>query len=208
VRSRLALPLLAAGVLALPGCFYGPTLSGGGSASSDDAAAQANVRASVPAIEAYYADNGSYAGATPDILRTTYDAGLPDVHFVGRFTRTTYCVQSTVGAATYSKNGPSAQVAPGPCGGSSDETATVEPPPHTDAEDAVLASVPVIEAYYADTGSYAGVENMSSLYGVPLADVRVLVREHGRAYCVEAPAPAPSAHFVGPSGPLADGPCS
>ena len=36
---------------------------------------QANVRAAVPSAEAYYADNGNYAGMTAP-LKTAYDSGL------------------------------------------------------------------------------------------------------------------------------------
>jgi hypothetical protein len=210
VGRPLAAPLLLAALLALPGCFYGPPLSGSASTSSDEAAAQTNVRASIPALEAYYADNGTYAGATLEVLRRTYDAGLPDVQFIGRFTRSTYCVQSTVGAATFSKAGPAAEILPGPCGSSSEGTATLEAPPapaHTDAEEAVLGAIPLVEAYQADHGSYTGVEDVSELYGASLGDVRIVVLRHGRAYCVEAPSAGPSAHFDGPQGPLASGPC-
>jgi hypothetical protein len=94
----LVLLLLAATLLT--GCHeqWGSPTSGGGSASSDDAAAQANVRASIPAIEAYYADNGTYEGATLEGLRSVYDAGLPDVVIVSAEAET-YCVESTVGAS-------------------------------------------------------------------------------------------------------------
>jgi hypothetical protein len=210
VGRRLALLLLAAALLVLPGCFYAP-LYGVGSASSDEAAAEANVRASIPAIEAYYVDHGTYAGATLANLRIHYDAGLPDVRIVGPLNSFTYCVESTVGSATYSKAGPRAEIVPVPCGSLAQGSVTVEAPPpvtvHTDAEEAVLAAVPLLEAYHADHGSYAGVEKVSRLYGVPLDAVRVVVRKDGRAYCVEAPAGAPSAHFDGPQGPLSPGPC-
>src|SRR5438093_898734 len=46
---------------------------------ANNSAAQANVRASVPAIEAYYADNNTYAGATLAYLQTTYDAGIKNI---------------------------------------------------------------------------------------------------------------------------------
>jgi hypothetical protein len=115
VSRRLALPLLAAALLALPGCFYAPLFGAGRGSSSDEAMAQANVRGSIPALEAYYADNGTYAGATPEGLRGTYDYGLPEVRFVGPFDRRTYCVESTIGSATYSKRGPGGDVVPGAC---------------------------------------------------------------------------------------------
>src|SRR5215204_7335984 len=39
-------------------------------------AASSDVRAAVPAAEAYFADNGAYSGMTADELRTQYDSGL------------------------------------------------------------------------------------------------------------------------------------
>jgi hypothetical protein len=96
-------------------------------------------------------------------------------------------------------------------GASGSGTATLEAPAEapamTDAEAAVRATIPMIEAYYADNQTYAGVEDLEELYGVPFGDVRVIVRKKGQAYCVEAPSGAPSAHYAGPSGPVAPGPC-
>src|SRR5207244_1671220 len=46
---------------------------------ANKSAAQANVRASVPAIEAYFADNNTYAGATLSYLQTTYDQGIKNI---------------------------------------------------------------------------------------------------------------------------------
>ena len=46
---------------------------------ANKSAAQANVRASIPAIEAFYADNNTYAGATLSYLQTTYDAGVKNI---------------------------------------------------------------------------------------------------------------------------------
>jgi hypothetical protein len=204
VGHRVAVPLLAVALLCLPGCFYGPLLGARSSASSDEAAAQANVRASIPAIEAYFADNGTYAGVTVEGLRATYDAGIGDVRLISPLNGETYCVESTVGTVTFSKAGPVADIVPGACG-----VPLVPPAPaHTDAEDAVLAVIPLLEAYSADHGSYAGAEGVSQIYGVPLGDVRIVVRKDGRTYCVEAPSGAPSAHFDGPQGPLSPGPCS
>jgi hypothetical protein len=86
-------------------------------------------------------------------------------------------------------------------------SATVEAPAETDAEAAVRNAIPPIEAYYADNQTYAGAEHVGEIYGVPLGDVRIVVRKNGRAYCVEAPPRAPSAHYDGPGGPLSPGPC-
>jgi hypothetical protein len=105
------LPLVAA-LLLLPGChdLWGGSYGSGG-ASSD---AEANVRAAIPALETWYADNGTYAGATLALIQR-YDASVKDVQFVGPFNRETYCVESTVGDETYSKNGPASAISPGAC---------------------------------------------------------------------------------------------
>jgi type IV pilus assembly protein PilA len=81
---------------------------------ANKSAAQANVRASVPAIEAYYADNNTYAGATLSYLQTTYDAGIKNI-LVQSATSTTYCIQSTVGSETWNKSGPGSDILSGAC---------------------------------------------------------------------------------------------
>jgi hypothetical protein len=49
----------------LMGCFYAPFLGGSSSSGSDEASsAQSHLQNSVPAIEAWYADHGTYAGGT------------------------------------------------------------------------------------------------------------------------------------------------
>jgi hypothetical protein len=72
-----------------------------------------DVRAVIPALEAWYADHNSYAGASADLLRSEYDAGVPDVEIVVAGD-TTYCVQS-LGDQPYHKAGPAADILPGPC---------------------------------------------------------------------------------------------
>ena len=81
---------------------------------ANKSAAQANVRASIPAIEAYYADNNTYAGATLSYLQTTYDQGVKNISIVTA-TSTTYCIQSTVGSETWQKSGPGADIITGAC---------------------------------------------------------------------------------------------
>jgi type IV pilus assembly protein PilA len=82
---------------------------------ANKAAAQANVQAAVPAIEAYNADNGSngYTGATLTLLKT-YDAGVKGI-VVKSASATSYCMQATVGSYTYFKNGPGADIVSGTC---------------------------------------------------------------------------------------------
>jgi type IV pilus assembly protein PilA len=81
---------------------------------ANKSAAQANVRASIPAVEAYYADNNTYAGATLTYLQTTYDQGVKNI-VIQSATSTTYCIESTVGAETWNKSGPGADILTGAC---------------------------------------------------------------------------------------------
>ena len=77
-------------------------------------AAEANVRAAIPGIEAFNADHGTYVGATSAALQASYDAGIKHI-LIKSQTATGYCVQSTVGTAVYNKNGPSADIVSGAC---------------------------------------------------------------------------------------------
>jgi type IV pilus assembly protein PilA len=77
-------------------------------------AAEANVRAAVPGMEAYSADHNGYTGANSAILQASYDGGIKHI-LIKAASSTTYCIESTVGPQTYSKAGPSADIASGAC---------------------------------------------------------------------------------------------
>ena len=89
---------------------------------ANKAAAKANVRSSIPAIEAYSADadtrsapnNSGYVGLDLTAMQAI-DAGVKNVTIVGTPTATTYCVTSTVGGYSFMKNGPSADIVTGNC---------------------------------------------------------------------------------------------
>jgi type IV pilus assembly protein PilA len=81
---------------------------------ANNAAAQANVRAAVPGMEAYNADHGFYTSATSAILQASYDAGIKNIR-VKTATATNYCIDSTVGASVYKKAGPGATITAGAC---------------------------------------------------------------------------------------------
>src|SRR6187551_517812 len=77
---------------------------------ANNSAAKANVRAAIPAVEAYNADNtgtadsAGYAGMTISALQV-YDSALVSTKlFIKTATSVTYCVQSTVGGRTWNKN--------------------------------------------------------------------------------------------------------
>jgi type IV pilus assembly protein PilA len=82
---------------------------------ANDSAAKANVRAAIPAVEAYFADSTTgYTGMTLAGLQTTYDQGIKGIT-IESADATTYCVQSVVGGKTWKKDGPGADIATGAC---------------------------------------------------------------------------------------------
>jgi type IV pilus assembly protein PilA len=76
-------------------------------------AAQANVRSSIPSVEAYYADNGTYVGMSVAALKLI-DAGVK-VSVGATLTTTHYCVYNTQGGFLYSKNGSAAPIGTTAC---------------------------------------------------------------------------------------------
>ena len=88
---------------------------------ANNSAAKANVRAAVPAVEAYNADNtgtgasAGYAGMTVTGLQVYDSAIVPSKLFIKTADATTYCIQSTVGNATWNKQGPGADITTGAC---------------------------------------------------------------------------------------------
>ncbi len=95
---------------------------------ANDSAAKANVRAAVPAVEAYFSDNNGqsddidanagtsgYQGMTVARLQAI-DAGVKlNALSAGNQTTTSYCIDSTVGNKTWKKAGPAASIASGAC---------------------------------------------------------------------------------------------
>jgi type IV pilus assembly protein PilA len=77
-------------------------------------AAKANLRAALPAAEAYYADavadgggGGSYVGMTKAKL-VAIDQGISDSLAVASVAAATYCLTDSVGGKTWSVRGPGA----------------------------------------------------------------------------------------------------
>ena len=87
---------------------------------ANDKAAQANVRAAVPAVEAYNADNTKtgvsrgYDGMTSANLKTAYDQGLRGFNVV-RATSASYCIEGSVGGKTWKKGGANGAIVTGAC---------------------------------------------------------------------------------------------
>ena len=73
-------------------------------------AAQSDIRAAVPSIEAYYSDKQTYSTVTWTYLHSSIDTGLASAvkgHLSG-LTSTAYCVGATVGNQSWSLKGPGA----------------------------------------------------------------------------------------------------
>ncbi len=84
---------------------------------ANKSAAQANVRAAVPGMEAYNADNTAgigYEGATLAKLQSI-DAGIKNVSVVSA-TSHAYCIKSTKPTTpVYHKSGPAGDIVPNAC---------------------------------------------------------------------------------------------
>ncbi len=84
---------------------------------ANNSAARANVRASIPAVEAYNADNSKgYSGMTLTAMKA-YDQGVKNVVLVGAPNTTSYCIRSTVGTRSWYKRGPGADIVTAACTG-------------------------------------------------------------------------------------------
>ena len=81
---------------------------------ASDSAAQSNVRAAVPAVETFFADNSTYVGMDLAALQAI-DAGVSGTLAISGVTATTYCISDTVGGQTWRKNGPSAAINEAAC---------------------------------------------------------------------------------------------
>jgi len=79
-------------------------------------AAQANVRAAVPGMEAFNADHATgYVGVNLAKLQASYDAGIKNVT-IRAATQGGYCLENSVpGTVTYHKSGPAGDIKPGSC---------------------------------------------------------------------------------------------
>jgi type IV pilus assembly protein PilA len=83
---------------------------------ANKSAAQANVRAAVPGMEAFNADHATgYVGVSVAKLQASYDAGIKNVT-VRAATQGGYCIENTSpGTVTYHKSGPSGDIKSGSC---------------------------------------------------------------------------------------------
>jgi type IV pilus assembly protein PilA len=79
-------------------------------------AAQANVRAAVPGMEAFNADHATgYVGVNLAKLQASYDAGIKNVT-IRAATQGGYCLENTLpGTVAYHKSGPAGDIKSGSC---------------------------------------------------------------------------------------------
>jgi prepilin-type N-terminal cleavage/methylation domain-containing protein len=88
---------------------------------ANNSAAKANVRAAIPAVEGYNADNlgtgnsAGYAGMTVSLLQAYDSAIVPTKLNIVTANSVTYCVDSTVGGKVWNKAGPGADLTVGAC---------------------------------------------------------------------------------------------
>ena len=199
-------------MLVLPGCFWvsetGSQAETVSYTEADAARAEADVRASIPAIEAYYADNGTYGGLTLAKLRTRYDAGITGIRVVEAGSKS-YCVESVSGPP-FHKAGPAAPILGGTCADPELAPAPPQPiaPPEYDAQTNVRAALPAIGAYFADNGTYVGMtpKKLRATYDLGLP-VFVIVSAKAKTYCIESSSRGETFHYAGPRGPVRPGGC-
>jgi type IV pilus assembly protein PilA len=80
---------------------------------ANNSAARANVRAAIPAVEAYNADRSQgYSGMALADLQA-YDQGVKNITIEGTPTVTSYCIKSKVGTKEWSKQGPGGDITTG-----------------------------------------------------------------------------------------------
>jgi len=88
-----------------------------------DVAARVSVREALPSVEAYFADNGTYAGMSLAILQAEYDAGLDDSLAFSTLSERSYCVSAVVAGRFAHVSGPdNPQPQDGLCPGESPRT--------------------------------------------------------------------------------------
>jgi hypothetical protein len=182
---KRGLRLLAVATLAplATGCFFFPPVGVDGVSSQDSgtSAAAANVRSAIPAIEAYYADNLSYEGATYSKLKQ-YDPGLPlDVRVV-EATQLSYCIDSTIDGFAFNKAGPVADILPGRCPGDP----PAPPPTLPEPARTLHGAVRMMLEFHAQHGTYEGITARDLEWKVRGLDSVRIVEATKDSFCLES----------------------
>ncbi len=79
-----------------------------------DATARSNIRTAVPAIEAFRADTGTYAGMTVAALQASYSPGVEGITVLSS-SSASYCVSATASGSTWYKAGPDGPITQTAC---------------------------------------------------------------------------------------------
>jgi prepilin-type N-terminal cleavage/methylation domain-containing protein len=79
-----------------------------------DTAAKSSIEVAVPAFQAYYIDNGTYAGMTVDTLQAGYSRGIDSIA-IHSTASSGYCVSATVAGSTWYKAGPLGKITQTAC---------------------------------------------------------------------------------------------
>jgi type IV pilus assembly protein PilA len=83
---------------------------------ANTSAAKANVRAAVPAVEAYYSDNGTYVNMSVGALQAIDPSVKVDVDASPAPSASTYCIQNnTPTTPVFHKSNPSGDIVTGAC---------------------------------------------------------------------------------------------
>src|SRR5262249_11606980 len=77
---------------------------------ANNRAAQADVRAAIPSVEAYYSDKGTYSNLTVTHIRSSIDSGVSNKVGLSGLTSNSYCIGATVGGKKWSVKGPGASL--------------------------------------------------------------------------------------------------
>ena len=75
---------------------------------ANNRAAEADIRAAIPSMEAYYADKGMYSGVTTTHIRSSIDSGLSQAVSIVNTLGGKYCISATVGGKSWALAGPGA----------------------------------------------------------------------------------------------------
>jgi hypothetical protein len=95
---------------------YDPPPTEASSSSSEPQDGLSSLRASIPAIEAYFNDHNTYIGTTVSKLREDIDQGLPDITIVSA-KKKTYCIEIAADGVTFFDKGPMGSFERGHCPG-------------------------------------------------------------------------------------------
>lgn len=172
------------------------------------------LRYSVPAIEAYRQDHGTYAGMSLGTLRYI-DPGIPDISIVSA-SKQMYCVEAAAADSRFFKNGPTGKIMLGSCGDPKsgkpfNPPPSEEPLPSSeplDAASALRASIPAIEAYWQDHNAYTGMtaSKIRETIDAELPDIKI-VSAKKKTYCIEIAVNGVSSFTQGPMGNIERGHC-